>query len=41
LHHYKHDTLHLRWVQKHAFAAPKNVENREARHIDDSRGVEK
>jgi hypothetical protein len=38
LHHYKHDTLHLRWVQKHAFMAPKNAEHREARHIDDSRG---
>ena len=41
LHHYKHDTLHLRWVQKHAFAAPKNAEHREALHIDDPRGVEK
>ena len=26
-HHYKHDTLHLRWVQKHTFAAPKKVEH--------------
>jgi len=36
LHHYKHDTLHLRWVQKHTFEAPRNAEHREARHIDDS-----
>ncbi|MCP4272360.1 MAG: hypothetical protein GY781_10395 [Gammaproteobacteria bacterium] len=41
LHHYKHDTLHLRWVQKHTFEAPRNAEQRETRHIDDSRGVEK
>ena len=41
LHHYKHDTLHLRWVQKHTFEAPKNVEHREARQIDDSKVVEK
>ncbi len=40
-HHYKHDTLHLRWVQKHTFVAPKNAEHREARQVDDSRGVEK
>jgi len=39
-HHYKHDTLHLRWVQKHALAEPRNAEHREARHIDNSRGVE-
>ena len=35
------DTLHLRWVQKHSFVAPKNAEHREARQVDDSRGVEK
>ncbi len=40
-HHYKHDTLHLRWVQKHAPAASRNAEHREARHIDDSGEVEK
>jgi NADH:ubiquinone oxidoreductase subunit 5 (subunit L)/multisubunit Na+/H+ antiporter MnhA subunit len=40
-HHYKHDTLHLRWVQKHTFVAPKNAEHRETRQVDDSRGVEK
>ncbi|MHC4270534.1 MAG: proton-conducting transporter transmembrane domain-containing protein [Planctomycetota bacterium] len=41
LHHYKHDTLHLRWVQKHAVTATQDAENREAPHIDDSRGNEK
>jgi len=40
-HHYKHDTLHLRWVQKHTFVAPKNAEHWEARQVDNSRGVEK
>ena len=41
LHHYKRDTLHLRWVQKHAVTATQDAENNEAPHIDDFRGVEK
>ncbi len=41
LHHYKHDTLHLRWVQKHAVAAPQDAERRKTLQIDDSREIEK
>jgi len=40
LHHYKLDTLHLRWVQKHAVTATQDAENREEPHIDDSQEVE-
>jgi len=31
LHHYKRDTLHLRWVQKHTVVAPQDPEHRETR----------
>ena len=41
LHHYKHDTLHLRWVQKHAVAMTQDAEHRKTLHIDNSREVKK
>jgi NADH:ubiquinone oxidoreductase subunit 5 (chain L)/Multisubunit Na+/H+ antiporter, MnhA subunit len=40
LHHYKRDTLHLRWVQKHADRTTQDAEDREAPYIDDPKEVD-